>query len=286
MARIPGDGAVRPWVSLPAVRRALDDRGVRPSKGRGQNFLVHPETARRIAAAGGPARAAVEIGPGLGALTESLLDRYGRVSAVEIDGRLCEHLRTRFRAGPGFELVESDALRLDWARWLSDIPAPRALFGNLPYSISAALIEKIFQHVSCFSEAILCLQLEVAERIVSAGGRSMGPITLLAHRFCERRELLFRVGPGAFYPRPEVSSAIVRFVFRSGPVWTESDRRIPRRLFQHRRKKLSSVLPREVLRDLADAEGRPFADLRIDQLPVSAAALLYGRLLQNLDHST
>lgn len=261
---------------MDSIRRTLAELGFRPSKGRGQNFLVHPETAMRIAhASSAPFATAVEIGPGLGMLTGALLERQAQVEAVEIDRRLCGYLRQRFRGNPRLNLVESDALKLDWNRWLSDTPGPRALFGNLPYSVAAPLMEKMFQHTALFSEAILCLQSDVADRVVSAGGRGMGPLTLLSHRFCSRREKLFHVPAGGFWPTPKVVSTVIRLVLRQDVPWTELDRRIPRMIFTGRRKKLSSVLPADILTGL---DGRPLSSLRIDELDVEEAFALAERM--------
>ncbi|MBI4178020.1 ribosomal RNA small subunit methyltransferase A [bacterium] len=262
---IPGPNPTNP-------RRILEEIGFQPSKARGQNFLVSESTARKIAgSASGKFATAVEIGPGLGALTEALLAVAPEVHAIEIDRRLSAYLSERFGSEPSFHLIESDALDLNWRERFSGAPAPRVLFGNLPYSVGAPLIEKFFQNVDLFTEGVFCLQSEVADRLVSAGGRGMGPITLLAHRFSLRREKLFRIPPGAFYPRPKVTSTVIRLVPRPGVAWTPLDAEIPRRLFSGRRKKLSSVLPRRLL-------PAGLADKRIDELDVDTAAFLADRL--------
>lgn len=234
--------------------------------------------ARKIVAAAGKFETAFEIGPGLGALTGAVLERGSKLVAVEIDRRLCEHLRLRFEGESRLDLIESDALKLDWAERLSGTPAPRVIFGNLPYSIFAPLMEKMFQHAGFFSEAILCLPSEVSDRVVAAGGRAMGPMTILAHRFCARREKLFRVSPGGFWPPPKIGSTVIRLVFRPGTLWTEADRQIPRLLFAHRRKKLSSVLPPEILTGAGDSKSRAFGAKRIDELTVEEAVVLSDRL--------
>ena len=262
----------------------LSDIGLRPSKGRGQNFLVTADVARKIVAtAPDPLATAVEIGPGLGALTEALLEKEARVFAIEIDRRLCGHLRRRFGDVPRLQLTEGDALEWDWQKWLAESPAPRILFGNLPYSISAPIIEKIFQYAGLFSEAILCLQTEVAERILSDGGRGMGPITLLARRFCARREKLFHISPGAFFPSPKVSSTVIRLVLNPAVTWSEADRRIPRLLFAHRRKVLSHVVPPDILAGRLDTKGRSYASRRIDELSIDEAADLAEQLRQQVE---
>lgn len=250
---------------------------MRPSRGRGQNFMVRAETAARIVRSCAASYAtAFEIGPGLGVMTAALIDRARHVVAVEIDRVLAGHIRRRFespRPGCRFDLMEADALDVDWRKAIGHTPEPRVVFGNLPYSVSASILEKIFQHADMFSEAILCVQAEVADRIISPGGRSMGPITLLAYRFCAKREKVFTLGPGAFHPKPKISSTVIRLVLRQGVRWTELDRRIPRILFAHRRKVISSV-------DRTMDWGE-FASRRIDELPIEAAdrlaRMLYDR---------
>lgn len=276
-----------------SIRETLSLLGIRPSKGLGQNFLVNPETARRIAdSAAVPFSTAVEIGSGLGALTEMLLAagaavpsihglprhfprQWGSaVHAVEIDRRLCEFVRERFSSNPNLNLIEGDAVAIDWNLWLAGTRSPRVLFGNLPYSVSASLIEKLFQNAHLFSEAVLCFQSEVAARLLSAGGRGMSPITLLAHRFCARREKVFRLPPGAFYPRPQVSSTLVRLSLRPGVTWTPADARVPRILFSQRRKKLSSYLEPAILSDFGRFLGKSCASKRIDELTIDEASAL------------
>lgn len=175
--------------------------------------------------------------------------------------------------------MEADGLLLDWET-LEKTPPPRILFGNVPYSISGPLMEKIFQNHHLFTEAILCLQTEVAERILSPGGRTMGSITLLAYRFCAIREKLLRLSPAEFYPRPKVSSVVIRLVFRPAVRWSEADRRIPRILFGHRRKVLSSVLSKDVCPGLGG-----LASKRIDQLDVETAAQLAERVRRHENHA-
>ncbi len=255
-----------------SIRETLLELGIRPSKGLGQNFLVHPDTARKIADALPPAApTAVEIGPGLGALTSALLEKNIDVHAVEIDGRLAQFLSRRFSGDAGrFHLVQGDARDIDWPSMLAASRPPRVVFGNLPYSTAARLLEVVIRNAGLFSEAVLCLQKEVAERILSPGGRSMGSVTLLTHRFCSRREKLFDIPPGGFIPKPNVSSTVFRLVFRPGVTWSERDRRVPRLLFSARRKKLSAVVPPETL----IASGKNLADRRIDELSVDEAGRL------------
>lgn len=262
-----------------SARAILLELGVRPSKALGQNFLIQPQTSRKIAASAAvPCATAFEIGPGLGALTEALLERAESVISVEIDRRLCEYLRGRFAGRSGFRLIESDALTLDWETALSETSALRIVFGNLPYVTSAPLIEKIFQHSPLFSDAILCLQSEVADRLTSSGGRGMGPLTILAHRFCSRREKLFRIPPGGFWPNPKVTSTVVHLQLRPAVSWSESDRVIPRALFAHRRKKLSSVVPPDILIGLRGSKGDALESRRIDELSVDEVMELADRM--------
>lgn len=257
-----------------SVRNALSQIGFQPSKGRGQNFLSDEGISRKIVESPSLTfNTAFEIGPGLGALTSHLVDSGKKVIAVEIDRRLADWIRSE-----NFNLLRDDALKLDWNEVLSDSPEPRVLFSNLPYSIGGLMIEKMCMNSALFSQAILCVQTEVADRILSDGGRSMGPLTLLAHRFFEPRERLFRVQPGSFHPRPKVTSTVIRLTFRPGVKWTEKDRRIPRILFRHRRKKLKAVIAECGVSDRVQPD---LGSQRIDQLSVYQAAELFDLIRES-----
>lgn len=177
----------------------------------GQHFLVKGKTLERIAkaACGDRAPLAIEIGPGRGALTERLLAHADRVASIELDPELAAHLRERWRGEPRLEILEANALEMDWSRW-----GAGAIAGNLPYYIATALIAKYLRAPGWLSPAVFLIQKEVAERITAKPCcREYGYLSVECQFFAVA-EYLFTVAPGAFRPPPKVDSALIRLTPR------------------------------------------------------------------------
>lgn len=184
---------------------------MRAKKRLGQNFLVDETVVGRIvrelgASAG---ETVVEIGAGRGALTARLVESDLRLVAIEFDRDLAPALRERFGAHDNFELVEDDALDVDYCSIIA--PAATAhVVANLPYNISTAILQRLIEQRRCISEMLLMLQREVVERIAALPGSSeRGYLSVLVEAYCEV-ETLFDVPPGAFRPVPKVWSTVVR----------------------------------------------------------------------------
>ena len=196
----------------------MKDEGAEPypSKRLGQHFLRDQRTIQRIIEALAPRsdETIVEIGPGTGALTTTLVERAGRVIAVEFDKKLAPLLSERFAAFPNFKLVMADALTTDFCAEI--LPARSArLVANLPYNISTAIVQKLISQRGCLDEMVLMLQREVVERLLApAGTTDRGFISVLVEAYCEA-EKLFDVAPGAFRPPPKVWSSVMRLKFRT-----------------------------------------------------------------------
>ncbi len=173
----------------------------------GQNFLVDGSVAERIVAAlaDEPPRV-LEIGPGRGALTEHLLERFEKVLALELDGNLVPPLRQRF--GPrGLEIRNVDALREDLDTLEAE--SPWQVAANLPYSVGTAILRRLLPRHDLFTRLVVMLQREVANRVVAVpGGRGHGLLALERAAWGEAR-LLFDVGPRAFRPAPKVVSSVL-----------------------------------------------------------------------------
>jgi len=187
---------------LPAARRRF-----------GQNFLTDLGAIGRIVAALAPLplENVLEIGPGRGALTEALLAAVPKISAVEIDRDLAAHLRARY-AEDRLQLIESDVLDLSFRALARS--SPLVIVGNLPYNISKPVAMKLVVERRAVSRAVLMFQREVALRLTSApGSRDYGPLTVLAGR-AYRIERVFDLAPGAFHPRPQVTSTVTRWTPR------------------------------------------------------------------------
>lgn len=186
-----------------------------PSKRLGQHFLRDQRTIQRIvdALAPKPDETVVEIGPGTGALTAVLVERAGRVVAVEFDNKLAPLLSERFSTFPNFRLVMADALKIDFCAEI--LPARSArLAANLPYNISTAILQRLIAQRACFEDMVLMLQREVVGRLLAPPGTTdRGFISVLVEAYCET-EKLFDVAPGAFHPSPKVWSSVMRLTFR------------------------------------------------------------------------
>jgi 16S rRNA (adenine1518-N6/adenine1519-N6)-dimethyltransferase len=188
----------------------------------GQHFLHDPAVIARIVAAIDlkPGDAAVEIGPGQGALTQRLLEAAGRLEVVEIDRDLAALLRHRYADQPRFVLHEADALQVDWRAMAAARGARLRLIGNLPYNISTPLLFRVLEAADAILDMHFMLQREVVDRIVAAPGTAAyGRLTvMLAPRVTAQR--LLDVGPGAFRPAPKVASSVVRLaVLDALPDW-------------------------------------------------------------------
>jgi 16S rRNA (adenine1518-N6/adenine1519-N6)-dimethyltransferase len=195
----------------------MKDEGVEPypSKRLGQHFLRDQRIIHRIieSLAPKPDETIVEIGPGTGALTSVLVERAGRLIAVEFDNKLTPLLNERFSSFPNFKLVMADALTLDFCAEI--LPARSArLVANLPYNISTAILQRLIAQRECFEEMVVMLQREVVERVLAPPGTTdRGYISVLVEAYCEA-EKLFDVAPGAFRPPPKVWSSVMRLKFR------------------------------------------------------------------------
>lgn len=241
-----------PNLGSPAfVRRLLRERGLRPNRRWGQNFLIDGNVlARVVEAAGlGPGDGVLEIGPGLGALTRELAARVRRVLAVEIDPGLYEALAQETLADlTNVRVLHADFLELELA---SVVPAElgpgrHPVVANIPYSITSPVVIRLLEHRALFDRAVLMVQKEVADRLTAAPGtKDYGSLTLFVHLFAEARSVRF-VSRRAFFPAPEVDSEIVRLDIRPEPRYPgiDPDRylAVVHAAFQQRRKSLGNAL--------------------------------------------
>jgi len=179
----------------------------------GQNFLHDPGVIERIVRAihPKPEDTLVEIGPGLGAITEEVLAVNPRLQVVELDRDLIPVLRTKFFNYPEFRIHEADALTFDFGQLVE--PGQRLrIIGNLPYNISTPLIFHLLAHAGTVQDMHFMLQKEVVQRMAAVSGdNNYGRLGIMTQYFCKVQPL-FEVGPGAFRPAPKVDSAIVRLV--------------------------------------------------------------------------
>lgn len=188
----------------------LDLHGLEPRRGLGQNFVVDPNTVRRIARLSGadPREAIVEIGAGLGSLTLALAETGAEVTAVEVDSGLARTLRD-IVANHGVRVIEGDARALDWPALLAGRDYWR-LVANLPYNIAASLVVDLLSNVAAIKSMLVMVQREVGERLAAKpGDKAVGiPSLLVAYHGAAR--LVGRVPATVFYPKPKVESVLVQ----------------------------------------------------------------------------
>ncbi len=191
------------------------------SKGFGQNFIINPGICPRIAQAAGlgPGWGALEIGPGIGVLTEQLAARADKVVSVEVDKRLEPLLAETMAGHDNFKLVMGDVLKVDLAALLTEEFAGKqvAVCANLPYYITSPILMRLLEEKLPVDNITVMVQKEAAQRLCAAPGtREAGAITY-AVAYYARPQLLFTVQPGSFYPAPKVTSAVIRLDVRSVP---------------------------------------------------------------------
>jgi 16S rRNA (adenine1518-N6/adenine1519-N6)-dimethyltransferase len=205
-------------MKLTEIRDVLSQRGIQLTKSLGQNFLHDGNQLRRIVDAAQISRddRILEIGPGLGPLTELLLMRAGEVLAIEKDRRLCEFLREKFSGAANLSLLPDDALDYlqreprDWSRW--------KLVANLPYSVASPMLVELAQAPGCPQRLVATLQLEVARRLVAgANDDDYGVLSLLMQLRYEPLDH-FKIPADCFFPAPDVDSMCVVLVRRETPL--------------------------------------------------------------------
>lgn len=235
-------------MSFTSPKILLRRLGLRPRKAWGQHFLLHPHQAQRIVAALGLSgeETVVEIGPGLGALTVFLAQEARRVVALERDPALARYLGEElFVQNPRVQILCQDALTFDFPECSRNAEGPVTVAGNLPYQITSPLLFKLADGKSAIKQAVLMMQQEVGDRLSSPPGvKEYGVLSVLiqCHFSLER---LFSLGPGNFYPPPQVDSVVLRLTPREASPPARDEvlfSRVVKAAFAHRRKTLNNTL--------------------------------------------
>jgi 16S rRNA (adenine1518-N6/adenine1519-N6)-dimethyltransferase len=225
-------------------------KGFAPRKTFSQNFLTDPGVADRIVASleVGADDVVLEVGPGTGVLTQRLLRTPARsLVAVDLDPRAIEHVRTQpWAKDARLAIVNGDALRSTASEFFPDVTrAHRAIIGNIPYAITSDLIFWAFAQRSAVSRVVMMMQREVARRCVAGPGTKEYGILSVATWLNAEARILFHVQPGSFFPRPDVTSSVLRFVLREQPpvdVDVDGFMRFVRGAFSMRRKVMTNAL--------------------------------------------
>ena len=270
-------------------REFFTDTKDSPSKALGQNFLRDKNILSKIVRISELTSEdnVLEIGPGLGALTEELAKNAGKVVAVEKDKRLIPRLSELSREYGNIELIFEDSLNVDL----------RSLFkggdvkfvSNLPYSVSTPILIKLLESRDLFSSLVLMLQLEVGERIASGPGtKKYGSISVLLQTYFDIT-LCFRVPPSAFWPRPKVYSVVLKLLPLEEPrVRIEDEElyeKVIRAAFSSRRKMLGnslrSAFPKEAVQIALESSGID-PKRRAETLSIKEFSLLTSHISLNI----
>ena len=268
-------------MNISQTREALNQLGMRPDKSKGQNFLVNPMAVRRIVNALGEVSGTVlEIGPGLGALTNGLVRAGHDLTAIELSETMAEWLKGEY---PGVRTISGDFLSVE-PRSIPGYPFS-AVASNLPYNISSQAVFSLCEpHFDGVEKAVLMFQKEMATRLACIdGGRNYGRLSLLVWPWFTV-EKLFDLDPGDFLPRPNVDSTVVILRRRKDIPFNREEyavfARIVRAAFSGRRKKVINCLTRvfgksDSLAMLEAANIDP--DLRAERIAPEKFAELAGK---------
>ena len=271
-----------------SVRRIAAELDLRPTKQRGQNFVVDPNTVRRIVTLSEVTAddVVLEIGPGLGSLTLGQLELGARVVAVEIDERLAGRLMRTVRerlgddAAERLAVVAEDALTVDELPWV-----PTALVANLPYNVSVPVLLRMLELFPTWETGLVMVQLEVADRLAAKPGSKVYGVPSAKTAWYAETARVGTVPPKVFWPVPNVDSGLVRITRRPSPVSSASREetfRVIDAAFAQRRKMLRAALAGITGSAAASSEiiGRAGIDpqLRGEMLDVTAFAAIAEQL--------
>lgn len=269
--------------ALPPLREIIVQHDLRAEKKFGQNFLLDLNITDKIARAAGDlaGKNAIEIGPGPGGLTRSLLKAGAHtLTAIEFDPRAIAALQSLDRAADGvLKIIQGDALNIDL---LDLVPAPRLIAANLPYNIATPLLTNWLQQMrdrpGAYDMMVLMFQKEVADRIIAPpDSKVFGRLSVIAQWLCHV-DRVFDLPPSAFTPPPKVTSSVVRFMPKTLPPDAPSFQaveKITAAAFGQRRKMLKSCLkPFPGVLEKAGIDGEKRAEqLRVDDFIALARAL-------------
>ncbi|KGQ34883.1 ribosomal RNA small subunit methyltransferase A [Gallibacterium anatis] len=245
----------------------------------GQNFLHDDQIIQSIVAAINPQANdfLIEIGPGLGALTEPVAEQIEHLTVIELDRDLAERLRHHPFLHQKLTVIEQDVMRFDFQQLAQQSDKPLRIFGNLPYNISTPLMFHLFQYHDVIQDMHFMLQKEVVNRLCAGpNSKAYGRLTIMAQYFCQVIPVL-EVPPSAFKPAPKVDSAVVRLVPHKVLPYPVKDlywlNRVCTQAFNQRRKTL-----RNSLMDLFTAEQLVELEIKLTDRAENLTIADYARL--------
>lgn len=224
----------------------LKKYGISANKSLGQNFLINDEVVNKIVESAEITKEdlVIEIGPGLGTLTKELLEKAGKVVAIELDKRMIEILSDRFKLYNNFELINQDILKINLKELIenNNIFKKVKIVANLPYYITTPIIMKLLEEELKIETITVMIQKEVADRLIEVpGGKNSGAITYSIYYYAEAKEVL-RVMPQSFIPEPAVESKVIQLNIRKEKNINVNDKdlmfKLIKYVFMQRRKTL------------------------------------------------
>lgn len=244
-------------LSASDIRQLADILDLRPTKTLGQNYVIDPNTIRRIVGAAHLAATehVLEIGPGLGSLTLGILDAAQAVTAIEIDPPVANRLATtveqwRPDSAERLSVIEADALRISHSEIIEARPAiaegpPTAIVANLPYNVAVPVMLHILAELPSIQHGLVMVQQEVAERIVAAPGSKIYGVPSVKMGWYAEATSAGNVGTKVFWPAPRITSGLVHFTARQPPATTATRGQVFEVIdaaFAQRRKTLRAAL--------------------------------------------
>ena len=236
--------------NINVIRSLMEDAGITFRKEFGQNFLINPMVPEDIAdmCCDREDSLIIEIGPGVGCLTDALARRYARVVAIEIDKGLIPILAKTMAEHENVTVLNADVMEVDLAALVAEYSEgrPVSVCANLPYYITTPILMRLLESGVRFSSITVMVQNEVAQRLCSkAGSKDYGAITAVLGYYGESRRL-FKVPAGCFLPAPKVDSAVIRIDLYKEPKYQPKDEKLffalIRAAFEMRRKTLVNAL--------------------------------------------
>jgi 16S rRNA (adenine1518-N6/adenine1519-N6)-dimethyltransferase len=241
---------------------------VKPLKRFGQNYLTDSNILSKIVSEIAPQvnDNLIEIGPGLGALTEKLLAVIPHFTTVEIDNRVINDLRIKY---PGLNLINADFLDLNLFELLDNKNEKLRIVGNIPYNLTSPILFKMMESNEVVKDSVLMIQWEVAKRITATKGtKDYGILAVLMQQFADIK-ISFKVSPNVFYPKPKVYSAVIHILFKEDCLRDEEKKyfiKIVKASFGNRRKTLKNSLSNSIFSTVNFFDSGIDLTLRAEQL--------------------
>ena len=266
------------------LKDMMEKHDLRPSKSLGQNFVVDPNTILKIIRAANIEKGEqiLEIGPGLGSLT-SQLSATSKVVAIELDRYLVpalEEVLNHFGKRENVEIVQEDAMKIDWQEFFAQRQGVWKMVANLPYNIATPLLVTLLENAPEIQAIYVMVQLEVGERFAASPRSKAYGIPSVKAQYWAETKVLGKVSPNVFLPVPKVDSAILQIIRKPSPseVNYENFSRLIQTAFQHRRKMI-----RKSLNTLVPLANFSIAELSPQARPEELSVTDWVKLAKTLD---